>query len=466
MADWLTPLWTRQLKSVIHSLCFTFKTPSMNRKFLSLILLLGMFGFCLVTYLLEFTNFSHSNRQLFCTAAGGTDTVTDVGVHTGTDSCRPPDTSPVALRVRHKLPVKSDVKKEATAALNLALDLQDKGQTQKAQKVFQHALKLDPGHIDILTAYGEFLEVHMNDMLQADHYYKIALKVGPTHSKALMNRQRTSPIVEEMDQKNLNRIDHKRALFYTVPATNPALLQAKDDAYFAHIYHSNAIEGNTLTLSQTRAIIETRTAVGGKSLAEQNEVLGLDAALRYLNSTLVGRDSSLSLQDMLDIHQLVLGYVDPAQAGRYRSTQVVVGQFVPAPPSDVPALMDAMLRWLNSEETLSMHPIEFAAAAHYELVFIHPFHDGNGRTSRLLMNLILMKAGYPPVSVLVEDRMRYYKTLEMANSGDIRPFIRLIAESTERTLDEYLTATMDSSAHSLQQTSDLESNNIKQQRIA
>ena len=182
-----------------------------------------------------------------------------------------------------------DVKKEAVAALNVALDLQEQGKKDRAMKIFQHALALDPSHADILTAYGEFLELHMNDVMRADHYYKIALEISPQHRKALVNIQRTSPLVEEIDQKRFNRIDQKRMLFYTVPDSHPALRRAKKEAYFAHIYHSNAIEGNTLTLMQTRAIIETRVAVGGKSLVEQNEVLGLDAALSYMNSSLVGR---------------------------------------------------------------------------------------------------------------------------------------------------------------------------------
>ena len=183
----------------------------------------------------------------------------------------------------------SDVKKEAVSALNVAQDLQSQGKTERAKKIFQHALALDPTHADILTAYGEFLELHMNDVTQADHYYKIALEMSPMHSKALANRQRTSPIVEDIDHKRFSRVDQKRSLFYSVPSDHPAMRRAKEEAYFAHIYHSNAIEGNTLSLVQTRAIVETKVAVGGKSLTEQSEVLGLDAALSYLNSTLVGR---------------------------------------------------------------------------------------------------------------------------------------------------------------------------------
>ena len=325
--------------------------------------------------------------------------------------------------------------------MNLALDMEAQGKSEKAQKLYQHALKLDPLHADILTAYGEFLEKHENDIVQADHLYRKALYICPEHSKALINRERILPLVEEIDQTNFNRIDKKLELFVQVPQNHPGLRRAKKEAYFSHIYHTNAIEGNTLSLSQTRAIVETKIAVGGKSLQEQNEVLGLDSALSYINKTMLGKVGNISLVDILEIHKRVLGHVDPPEAGRIRDTQVFVGEFVPPSPSDVPSLMDEFVEWLNSEDALKLHPVEYAALAHYKLVVIHPFYDGNGRTSRLLMNLILMQAGYPPVSVRVEERFTYYETLEIANAGDIRPFIRFIADCTERTLDEFLLAT-------------------------
>ena len=120
-----------------------------------------------------------------------------------------------------------------------------------------------------------------------------------------------------------------------------------------------------------------------------------------------------------------------------------VGDFTPPPASELPEQMDALIEWLNSPSSLALHPVEFAALAHYRLVTIHPFYDGNGRTSRLLMNLILMQAGFPPVSIEVSDRLAYYETLQQGNDGDIRPFIRFIARCAERTLDEYLSVTVE-----------------------
>ena len=95
-------------------------------------------------------------------------------------------------------------------------------------------------------------------------------------------------------------------------------------------------------------------------------------------------------------------------------------------------------RWLNSDSSQQLHPVERAALAHYRFVFIHPFLDGNGRTGRLLMNLILMKEGIPPVSIQVGDRWTYYQTLTQANEGDVRPFVRFVAACTRQTLDDYL----------------------------
>lgn len=269
----------------------------------------------------------------------------------------------------------------------------------------------------------------------------------PTHSKAVINCKRTMPIVEEIDQTCFNRIDKKRDRLYKIPSNHPGIRRAKQETYYLHIYHTNAIEGNTLTLEQTRAIIETRMAIGGKSLHEQNEVIGIDAALGFMNNSLLGKAGNINLDDILEIHKRVLGFVDPTEGGRLRRSQVYVGHFKPPSSKELPELMKEFILWLNSEEVSKIHPIEYAALAHYKLVTIHPFYDGNGRTSRLLMNLILMQAGFPPVSIKVEDRYRYYETLEMANEGDIRPFIRFIAECTERTVDEFLLAAVEHSSN-------------------
>lgn len=222
--------------------------------------------------------------------------------------------------------------------------------------------------------------------------------------------------------------------------------EPKKEAYFQHIHHTVGIEGNTLTLAQTRTLLETRLAIGGKSVQEHNEVLGLDLALKYINQTLVDRPMGhITMVDLLEIHKRVIGHVDPLEAGIFRQTQVYVGDYIPPHPSHIDVLMDRFLHWLNDPETLVMHPVRLAALAHYKLVYIHPFTDGNGRTSRLLMNWILMQFGFPPVIIRKQDRLLYYQHLVTANDGDIRPFVRFIAKCTERTLDAYLWSTKENS---------------------
>ncbi|KAF7231954.1 hypothetical protein EG68_07295 [Paragonimus skrjabini miyazakii] len=321
----------------------------------------------------------------------------------------------------------SSEKVEALHALQAAEVLQAAGHHKKAKKLLEHAFHLDSDNINVLVALGEAIEASWRSLkavrpkleanshkpssnslaklpefeiteidellLTADHLYTRALIVDPHFRQAYRSKDRLMPLVEEIDQRRFNIIDFKVRRFYQIPETNPGLKHAKLEHYFKHIYHSNAIEGNTLTLAQTRSILETRLAVGGKSLMEQNEVFVAD-------------------------HQ-------------------------PPPPEAVPSLMVQLVSWLNSDQLTDVHPIEVAALIHWKLVYIHPFYDGNGRTARLLMNLILMRAGLPPAIIKVEDRPAYYEHLKTANDGDVRPFVRFVATCTERTVDEYLDAALE-----------------------
>lgn len=330
---------------------------------------------------------------------------------------------------------------EALTSLHLALEMRLSGKQKKAVKLFQHAVALAPCHPDVLNHYGEFLEYTQNNVIKANEFYIRALTYEPNHEGALVNSQRTARVVEELDRSVLRGIDKKRNILSAIPDNNAALIRAKKEAYFQHIYHTVGIEGNTMNLAQTRAIVETRIAVAGKSVDEHNEILGLDAAMKYINATLVNRVGSISIKDILEIHRRVLGHVDPVEGGQFRRTQVYVGGHIPPGPDDIHYLIEEFVLWLNSERAIRMHPVRYAALAHYKLVHIHPFADGNGRTSRLLMNMILMQAGYPPVIIHKRLRHEYYENLQIANAGDVRPFVRFIANCTEKTLDLFLWAT-------------------------
>ncbi|CAG0917794.1 unnamed protein product [Notodromas monacha] len=330
---------------------------------------------------------------------------------------------------------------EANASLRAALEMSKAGKMTKAMRLFQHALALLNDDPELLIAYGEFLEKYENNFIQADHYYSKALTLSPRNSRALENKLRTSPIVADLDFRTLTRIDEKRDELAKIPDSNAALRRIKKEAYFQYVYHTVGIEGNTMTLSQTRSVLETRMAIGGKSLMEHNEILGMDAALRFVNQSLLHRIGTITVGDIFQIHRKVMGMVDPDIAGVYRKTQVYVSRHVPPTSDRLPSLMDDLVEWLNSPSALEAHPLQYAALAHYKLVYIHPFVDGNGRTARLFMNWILMQEGYPPVIIRKQDRHKYYETLQLANDGDVRPFLRFVADCADKTLDVYLWAT-------------------------
>uniref|UniRef100_A0A3Q2XS52 Protein adenylyltransferase FICD n=1 Tax=Hippocampus comes TaxID=109280 RepID=A0A3Q2XS52_HIPCM len=329
---------------------------------------------------------------------------------------------------------------EARAALQLAQEMKKHGKREKAHKLLVHALSLNPDYVDALTELGTILEEE-KDVVQADHLYSKALAISPCNKRALVSRDLTLPLLQEIDQRHFGIIDSKVRRLMSIPKGNSALRRVMEETYYHHIYHTVAIEGSTLTLSEIRHIIETRYAVPGKSLQEQNEAIGVDAAMKYINTTLLSRTGTISVSDILEIHRRVLGYVDPVEGGRLRTNQVFVGHHIPPHPQDLQRHMEELVQWLNSDEALQLHPVEYAALAHYKLVYVHPFVDGNGRTSRLLMNLVLMQARYPPITIRKEQRAEYYAALDTANEGDVRPFIRFIAKCTEITLDTLLIST-------------------------
>ncbi|XP_035022017.1 protein adenylyltransferase FICD [Hippoglossus stenolepis] len=329
---------------------------------------------------------------------------------------------------------------ESKAALQQALEMRKLGKREKAHKLLVHALSMNPDFVEALTELGTILEEE-KDVVQADHLYTKALAISPCNERALVSRDRTLPLVEEIDQRYFSIIDSKVRRLMSIPKGNSALRRVMEETYYHHIYHTVAIEGSTLTLSEIRHILETRYAVPGKSLQEQNEAIGVDAAMKYMNTTLLSRSGAITVSDILDIHRRVLGYVDPVEGGRLRTSQVFVGHHIPPHPQDLQRHMQELVQWLNSDEALQLHPVECAALAHYKLVYVHPFIDGNGRTSRLLMNLVLMQARYPPITIRKEQRAEYYAALDTANEGDVRPFIRFIAKCTEITLDTLLIST-------------------------
>ena len=202
-------------------------------------------------------------------------------------------------------------------------------------------------------------------------------------------------------------------------------------------YHSNAIEGNTLTLKETKVVLEGIT-IGGKSLREHFEVINHKEAIDYVEAIVQGQDG-LSEWQIKSIHHLVLKNIDSKNAGTYRQENVVIAGAEHLPPHflKVPEAMTALID--GYQKTGQLHAVECAAHLHVDFVGIHPFVDGNGRTSRLLMNFELMRRGYLPVIISVEQRLQYYDALDTAHTrGDYAPFIGLVADLEQATLKRYL----------------------------
>lgn len=220
-----------------------------------------------------------------------------------------------------------------------------------------------------------------------------------------------------------------------------ALVKNLDDWFLVELtYTSNAIEGNTLTRAETALVVEKGLTIGGRSLKEHFEANNHAHALGWVKTLVSKPISDISEDIILQIHRYILEAIDDTNAGYYRNISVrISGSPVILPnPRKIPDLMVDFIEWLRSS---TQNPIELAALAHYKFVTIHPFVDGNGRTARLLMNLILMIYGYPPAIIRPEDRLEYIKSLESAQlGGSLDKYIALIARAVERSLDIYLKA--------------------------
>ena len=237
------------------------------------------------------------------------------------------------------------------------------------------------------------------------------------------------------------RVETKKAqLDQLRPLPSAAAARLRDQILVEWIYNSNAIEGSTITIQETRLILETGMTVGGKSLREHFEVINHRDAIDYVED-LVRSVEPITPFQVRQIHKLVLSRVDDENAGRYRETQVQIAGAAFIPPESwlVPNLMMEWGTWLGFEES-HLHPIEVAALAHHKLVAIHPFIDGNGRTARLVMNLILMRAGYPPTVIQRINRRHYYRVLDQADGGQPTPLVNFVGRAVERGLNLYLEA--------------------------
>lgn len=220
------------------------------------------------------------------------------------------------------------------------------------------------------------------------------------------------------------------------PLSPEFLKQVKEYYKIGLTFSSNALEGNTLTESETKIVLEEGITIGGKPLKDHFEAIGHAEAYDFLY-TLVNSET-VQEKDIQQLHQLFYFRIDEKNAGKYRSSKAILtGSKYPLPkPGDLPLLMKELIPRIVKFRREN-HPVKAAALAHKEFVFIHPFIDGNGRTARLLMNLILLQEGYPISIIPPIARSEYIDSLEQAHIND-HNYINFIARMVRETQKDHL----------------------------
>ena len=230
-----------------------------------------------------------------------------------------------------------------------------------------------------------------------------------------------------------NRVDRHRPL-------HPDLARRlEEQAIIEYTHSSNAIEGNTLTLGETETVIRGMT-VGGKTIREIQQARNHPDAIKYLKETVQSK-ATMTPETILQVHRLLLDKI-LERPGEYRTGMIKVpgAHFTPPRSTEIPGHIQRLTDWLhtNPEEYT---PVELAARFTHRLLTIHPFHDGNGRTSRILLNITLMQHGYPVITnISYRDRKRYLDALREADLGNHKPLVNFIARSVEESLTRHLVA--------------------------
>jgi Fic family protein len=246
-----------------------------------------------------------------------------------------------------------------------------------------------------------------------------------------------------MDNRILARIDSEMLILEKHRPLKKSIVDKLRDQFSIEMtYNSNAIEGNQLTLKETYLVLREGITVKGKKLKDHLEAKNHEEALNYLFE-LVDSSKQVTFNHNLirSLHQLIVKDTEQKIAGSYRKSNVAIlgSSHKPVEGYKVQEEMDNFIKWC-SKEVNKLHPIVFAARLHHKFVHIHPFEDGNGRTGRLLMNLFLMRSGFPISIIKKSDRAKYYRTLQSADKDKLDPLIKLVAQSVERGLQIYISA--------------------------
>ncbi|MNK05463.1 Adenosine monophosphate-protein transferase and cysteine protease IbpA precursor [compost metagenome] len=321
------------------------------------------------------------------------------------------------------------------------LNKYEKGERQPSEKHLQ--LLISNLELDEDTTRANWIGERIYALFDEDsHLFKKAMQVAEkrlTYDK-LNKRKYEKSISGELDEL-LKECSRLAGIWSSRKPLNQTQLR-KMEEYFNlnYTYESNRIEGNTLTLQETYLVVNDGITVGGKSVREHLEVINHTEAIGYLGE-IVQNKTSFSERVLKEIHHLILKGIDRENAGVYRSIGVRISGSAHLPPEPymLTPLMEEVFVFYKENKSL-LHPVVLAAEMHERIVRIHPFIDGNGRTCRLVMNLILMQSGYPIANIKgeLENRLRYYNALETAPEDNKNAFLLLIAETVIHALKEHI----------------------------
>ena len=276
--------------------------------------------------------------------------------------------------------------------------------------------------------------LYISDYVKNNRYrYKQWMKY-----RYIMKYDDADIFIDESLQKKIE--EKKRRLDALRPLPKEAIKKLLEDIRLRHTYHSDAIEGNTLTLQETKLVLEQGITIGGKPLKDHIEARNDAEAFDFMLQ-LVQKKTAFSQEIIQQIHDIVTkGLLK--DSGKYRTGNVRITGSSITPPS-YQKIIPLMDDYIHTIKNRSLYPLEKATIIHHRLVWIHPFFDGNGRVARLVTNLFFMQTGYPPVVLKQEQRKVYYHVLHQADNGNLSPLAMFLAKAMNEALQFYLSVFID-----------------------
>ncbi|MFD2036650.1 Fic family protein [Belliella marina] len=297
--------------------------------------------------------------------------------------------------------------------------------------------------LPLATLRKTWLAEKIYQILEYEEHAHEVLELAESRVEYLTSKQALAieALSPEITEK-LEVLDQlKEAWFHKKPLNQTQLHKLKEYFNIAYTFESNRIEGNTLTLQETHLVVNEGITIGGKSMREHLEAVNHSEAIDYIEG-LVKSEIDFSKRVLLDLHYLILKGIDKDNAGRYRKVPVRISgsSHVPPQPYLLEKLMEEyFIHYENNKNKL--HPVILATEMHERLVSIHPFIDGNGRTSRLVMNLLLMKHGFSLANLKgdLNSKLQYYKALEEVQvNNNPEVFYHLVIDAVRSSLESHL----------------------------